>query len=98
MDDTGEPCVACHYDKAAAGDAQVYPIYPNPEVMLDPEKLAVDHGITIERQVCHFVVYMVGLAIYASNDNGDTYQFPLTRDGYRDALRKATEIVNGRGK
>jgi len=106
MDDTGEPCVACHYDKAAAGDAHVYPIYPNPDLMMDPETLAVDYAITIElsRQNLSgdihntFVLRDSRNGDYIRNMLGHVATYPLTRDGYRSALREATEIARQQAK
>ena len=70
-------------------DRPSYPIYPNPSVMIDPVTLSVEHGLTVER-------YSVCFRIYSSERRQLRGDFPLSRDGYHAALRKATEIASQR--
>ena len=70
-------------------DRPSYPIYPNPSVMIDPVTLSVEHGLTVER-------YSVCFRIYSSERRQLRGDFPLSRDGYHAALRKATEMASQR--
>ena len=64
-------------------------IYPNPERMMDPVTLAVEHGLAVER-------YSGCFRIYSSERRQLQRKFPLSRDGYHAALRKATEMASQR--
>lgn len=66
-----------------------------PEGLDLPIRLAVEHGVTVERIQDTFRIFDFKNARYVVDEGGFPFGFPRTRAGYLDALRAAEQYAEG---